>query len=390
MAGNAKDNETPLDQQRQQHANNTNQQQATTRRKKKKNRRPQWKEAVAGAVAGACSRTVMAPVERIKLLLQLQGSISKEEKIVTTPTTNSKKATTSSAVISSTRSSSSSAWQVARTVYTEQGIRAFWRGNLPNVLRVSGTAAVNFTCLDYYKRIVVTPLLQRTLPLQQHGGNSSNAAEEQARKLSFRASFIAGGLAGATSTTVLYPLEFVRTRLAMDGGVSSTRRTFHGMWHTLSTIGRTDGIAGFFQGYGIALTGGVVYRVLYLGGYDAFKGEIMHYRRMKRIEEMGKKKNVETAEEPSLTWFERFGAAQFISLTAGTLSYPFDSVRRRMMMQAGKPVQERRYRNSIHCIKTVLQTEGYRGFFLGLGPNILRSFGGTLLLVGYDRIRTLL
>ena len=54
------------------------------------------------------------------------------------------------------------------------------------------------------------------------------------------------------------------------------------------------------------------------------------------------------------------------------------------MMQAGQPIDERLYRNSIDCFRKVFVNEGMRGFFLGIGPNIIRSFGGAVLLVGYD------
>jgi solute carrier family 25 (adenine nucleotide translocator) protein 4/5/6/31 len=93
---------------------------------------------------------------------------------------------------------------------------------------------------------------------------------------------------------------------------------------------------------------------------------------------------------PQLSWGERIASAQFISVTAGTLIYPFDSVRRRMMMQAGVVVSERLYRNSFQCISLIAQREGIRGFYLGLGPNILRSVGGALLLVAYDTFKILL
>lgn len=317
--------------------------------------RPQWREAVAGAFAGAMSRTLLAPIERIKLLKQLQGSVKNEF------------------------SANQSAWEVAIKVYREQGILAFWRGNVPNVLRVSGTAAINFTCMDYYKRAAVSPVLER---FQQHY-ESKLTPEELQRRCKLAASFISGGLAGATATTLLYPIEFVRTRLAMDtGGADAGRpRKYTGMIDVSRKIYRSDGILGLFQGYGIALTGGVVYRILLLGGYDALKGELLF-----------RKTQQQTLKSTSteLSWGERIISAQFISLTAGTIAYPFDSVRRRMMMQSGQPMAERQYRNSIHCITSVLGTEGIRGLYLGIGPNILRSVSGAFLLVGYDRIRSLL
>lgn len=256
-------------------------------------------------------------------------------------------------------------------VYNEQGLLAFWRGNLPMVLRVSGTAAINFTCMDYYKRVAVAPFFEEHL-IQRH----STTTEQLERRRRLTTSFVAGGLAGGTSTTVLYPFEFLRTRLAMDVG-KADNRFYSGMIDVCKRILRSDGLVGFYQGYGIALFGGVFYRVLFLGGYEALKFELL----LRKSGNAGKK---------DLTWAERFGCAQTISLTAGTLSYPLDSVRRRMMMQAGLPRSERLYRHSLHCIATVWKQEGPRGFYLGLGPNIVRSVGGAVLLVGYDAIRAAL
>lgn len=56
-----------------------------------------------------------------------------------------------------------------------------------------------------------------------------------------------------------------------------------------------------------------------------------------------------------------------------------------MMMEAGRP--ERMYKNSFHCVRTVLATEGYRGFYRGLSANMVRGVGTSALLVLYDEIR---
>jgi solute carrier family 25 (mitochondrial adenine nucleotide translocator), member 4/5/6/31 len=262
-----------------------------------------------------------------------------------------------------------SAWQVAVDVYREQGLLAFWRGNWPNVLRVAGNSAINFSLMDYYKKVAVAPALE-VLLIQRH---ATTEAQIQ-RKRGLVTSFVSGGLAGATSTTVLYPFEFLRTRLAMDVGTSESNRTWHGMSHIVRNILRTDGVLGFFQGYGIALFGGVFYRLLFLGGYDALKSELLLMR----------------TDQEELTLTQRFACAQTISLTSGTLCYPLDSVRRRMMMQAGVPRAERKYVNSIDCFAKILRYEGVRGFYLGIGPNLLRSVSGAILLVCYDTFKVLL
>jgi len=330
--------------------------------------RPQWKAAVAGACAGAFSRTVMAPVERVKLLLQLQGSIMKAPVAATGGSVG---------VPFAAAAHRPSAWQVARTVYHEQGFWSFWRGNWPNVCRVSGTAAINFTALQYYKPAVEHVCSRHMPERQQHMWTG----------------FVSGGLAGATSTTILYPVEFVRTRLAADMGRNVQERLYTGTLDVLRKIFHSDGVVGFYQGYGIALAGGIVYRVMYLGGYDVLKAEILYLQQRKQRQEreenlMNSNTTTTVTTTTEMTWGQRMACAQMISLTAGTISYPLDSIRRRMMMQAGRPAADRLYRHSWHCFTTVLKQEGVRGFYLGIGPNIFRSLGGALLLVGYDTVRS--
>lgn len=97
--------------------------------------------------------------------------------------------------------------------------------------------------------------------------------------------------------------------------------------------------------------------------------------------------------------------AQVITTGAGTLCYPFDTVKRRLMVQAQQlllqtktgvpspspsPLITTKYRNGLHCVRTILAEEGVRGLYAGLPANLVRGFSGSLLLVGYDEIRALL
>merc|ERR1712232_302292 len=94
-------------------------------------------------------------------------------------------------------------------------------------------------------------------------------------------------------------------------------------------IWNADGIRGFYQGYGIAMFGVIIYRALHLGGYDACKTELKHRKRS----EGGQGNNVASdSNELKIPMWERFVIAQVVSITAGTICYPIDSVRRRLMM----------------------------------------------------------
>jgi solute carrier family 25 (adenine nucleotide translocator) protein 4/5/6/31 len=263
------------------------------------------KDAVAGAFAGGIAKTVVAPIERVKLIMQLNTSSR-----------------------GTTIKRSHGAWEVTKQVYREQGILAFWRGNTPNVIRQAGSSAMNFLLMDWYK-VAISPILVLSLKLP-----SDRDPEKRNKRRALISSFLSGGLAGGSVTTVLYPVEFVRTRLAMDlgrGTVDAPRLYPGGMKDVCISIWKADGWRGLYQGYGIAVAGVVLYRALHLGGYDAVKTEILH-RRGHLIEIARTQEDVKRM-SPGLTMGERFLAAQIVSVIAGTACYPIDSIRRRLMMQ---------------------------------------------------------
>jgi len=224
--------------------------------------RTSLRDALAGAAAGAVAKTAVAPVERVKLLMQLRGSIAGggiSAEIGSRTATGMLKGGGGAGT-----NGNWSAWSVATAVYRKEGIVAFWRGNTPNVLRQGGAAALNFMLMDWYK-IAITPVMNLSLHLP-----SNRPHFQRKKRRTLVSSFLSGGLAGGTTTTVLYPIEFLRTRLAMDTGTQS-RLYPRGMRDVFCGIWKTDGLRGLYQGYGIALGGVVLYRALHLGGYDACK-----------------------------------------------------------------------------------------------------------------------
>ena len=177
-----------------------------------------------------------------------------------------------------------------------------------------------------------------------------------------------GGAAGATSLLFVYPLDFARTRLAVDVGKKGARQ-FSGLLNCCLTVAKKDGIRGLYQGFGVSVGGIMVYRGAFFGLYDTAKGWAFEDPRNAPI---------------VLSWV----IAQSVTTVSGMLSYPFDTVRRRMMMQAGRG--ERLYSNTFDCWRKVLLNEGPRAFFKGALSNIIRGSGGALVLVLYDQIQKLI
>uniref|UniRef100_H2YK21 ADP/ATP translocase n=1 Tax=Ciona savignyi TaxID=51511 RepID=H2YK21_CIOSA len=82
--------------------------------------------------------------------------------------------------------------------------------------------------------------------------------------------------------------------------------------------------------------------------------------------------------------------AQVVTTGAGILSYPFDTVRRRLMMQSGRSKDDLAYKGTADCWKKIYAQEGGKAFFKGAFSNILRGTGGALVLVLYDELKSLL
>ncbi|ORX72000.1 mitochondrial substrate carrier family protein ancA [Linderina pennispora] len=282
-------------------------------------------DLAAGGVSAGVSKTIVAPIERVKLLLQVQAS--------------------SDQIAADKRYKG--IMDAFRRIPAEQGVGSFWRGNLSNVIRYFPTQALNFAFKDKYKAMF--PKYSPKTDFWKF----------------FGANMASGGLAGATSLLFVYPLDFARTRMAVDIGTGANRQ-FTGLGNCISTIYKKDGMGGLYQGFGMSVAGIIVYRAAYFGGYDTLKQVVF-----------GNNKNP--------NFFASWLVAQTVTVVAGLISYPLDTVRRRLMMQSGRA--EKLYSGPFDCLRKLYQEAGMKVFFHGGLSNIIRGTGGALVLVFYDQLQ---
>eukprot|EP00668_Euglena_longa_P004833 GGOE01005659.1.p1 GENE.GGOE01005659.1~~GGOE01005659.1.p1 ORF type:complete len:315 (-),score=66.85 GGOE01005659.1:471-1385(-) len=285
---------------------------------------------LAGGVSGAIAKTATAPIERVKLLMQTQDA---------NPRIRSGEVPRFRGVT-----------DCFVRVRVEQGVAAFWRGNLTNVLRYFPTQAFNFAFKDAIKA-----LFPRYDKRTQFGRF-------------FACNMASGGLAGAGSLFFVYPLDYARTRLASD--VGQGKREFRGLWHCLSKTAQLGGVRALYYGLGISVVGIIPYRGMYFGLFDTLTDFNPFH----------------TDRRPVHRTASKFACAQTAAVAAGYTSYPFDTVRRRIQMQSEKPRAEWMYRGTMDCLKKILQTEGVTALFNGAGANVLRVVGAALVLVLYSEI----
>jgi len=279
---------------------------------------------LSGAAA-IISKTAAAPIERVKLLVQNQDEMLKSGRLDKPY----------NGVIDCTM----------RTLKTE-GVVPFWRGNLANCIRYFPTQALNFAFKDQIKAIF-------------------KASKTDSYAMKFTKNIASGGAAGALSLCFVYSLDYARTRLANDTKSSKKggERQFNGLIDVYKKTLKSDGIQGLYRGFVISCVGIIVYRGCYFGFYDTLKPILL-------------------GDNAGLA--ASFTLGYVVTITSGLISYPIDTIRRRMMMTSGEAVK---YKGSIDCFMVIMKTEGFMSLMRGAGANILRGVAGAGVLSGFDKFK---
>lgn len=251
------------------------------------------RDLALGGTSGVIAKTICAPLERVKILLQVgQSNVGAPQY--------------------------KGMMDALIRVPQEQGVLALWRGNLSNCMRYFPTQAMNFAFKEKYQKLFVRP------------------REEVGFARWFAGFLAAGGAAGATALTVSYPLEFTYTRLAADTGAghgavgaagqAGRQRQYTGLIDCLQKTVKSDGIRGIYRGYGPSVAGIIVYRAGYFGLYDFSKIYVMP------ILGVGQGKDAHSYGAMAT----KFGLALTIDIFSAVVAYPLDTIRRNMMMMSGR------------------------------------------------------
>merc|ERR1712025_148862 len=223
------------------------------------------------------------------------------------------------------------------------GLTSFWRGNLANVIRYFPTQALNFAFKDQIKALF-------------------KVSPDASYSTKMATNIASGGFAGSLSLSVVYSLDFARTRLANDSKSKDGTRQFNGLIDVYKKTLASDGIGGLYRGFVISAVGIFIYRGMYFGLYDSLKPII-----------------VGDGGSALVSFFLGWS----VTIVSGLASYPIDTIRRRMMMTSGGAVK---YNGSIDCATQILKNEGFMSMMKGAGANVLRGVAGAGVLAGFDVI----
>jgi len=281
-----------------------------------------------GGISGAISKTLTAPLEKVKLAIQNQDS--------------------NPAIISGEMKRYTGMGDCFSRHVSELGASSLWRGNFANCIRYVPTAACNLAFKDTIK-----------------GMFPKYSKDKEFGKFAM-AQVGSGAAAGGLTNTLVYPLIYIRTVLGADLGAV---KQYSGMADCFKQTIKNNGFSSLYNGIGPSSIGIVVYRGTQFGLQDTIKAFNPYQKDVSFI-----------------GIFSKFCVAQVAVSASGVVSYPFDTMQRRLQIEASKPAKEQIYNGMQDCFQKILKTEGPRGFFKGALANVLRGTGAAIVLVMYDEI----
>ncbi|KAF7140944.1 hypothetical protein RHSIM_Rhsim06G0082200 [Rhododendron simsii] len=267
----------------------------------------------SGAVSAMVSRTLVAPLERLKLEYMVRG----EQKNL---------------------------FELIKSIAASQGLRGFWKGNLVNILRTAPFKAINFYCYDSYRKQFL-----------RFSGNEEVTNFER---------FIAGAASGITASMLCLPLDTIRTKLVAPGG-----EALGGVVGAFRNVILTEGFFSLYKGLlpsimSVAPAGAVFY-----GVYDILKSAYLHSpegrKRIQYMKEQGQELSALDQLELGPVRTLLHGAISGACAEAST--YPFEVLRRQLQLQSKA--------NKLSALATfvkIVERGGIPALYAGLCPSLLQ------------------
>lgn len=307
------------------------------------------KSLIAGGVAGGVSRTAVAPLERLKILLQVQNPHSIKY---------------------------NGTVQGLKYIWRTEGFRGLFKGNGANCARIVPNSAVKFFSYEQASKGILYLYRQQT-------GNDDAQLTPLLR-------LGAGACAGIIAMSATYPMDMVRGRLTVQTDKSPYQ--YRGMVHALSTVLRQEGPRALYRGWLPSVIGVVPYVGLNFAVYESLKDWLVKSKPFGIIDNNNSELTVTT----------RLACGAIAGTMGQTVAYPLDVVRRRMQMVGWKdassvitgdgrgkaPIE---YSGMVDAFKKTVRHEGVGALYKGLVPNSVKVVPSiAIAFVTYEKVKDIL
>ncbi|CAH0479416.1 unnamed protein product [Peronospora belbahrii] len=317
----------------------------------------------AAIAAGALVRTVCAPLERLKMLMQ-----------VPTPKPTAASTVTATAKLLCSPAPYTSLTRGLLNVAKLSGLRSLFSGNLTHCIWVVPSVPAKFVLWHIYQEQLehLFPDSSAAIDAIGVGGPRYSAS---------MTNLAAGGFAGLTLHCLLYPLDVIRGRLAVQQYYNANRPS-SGIIDCARKIRDKEGLRGFYRGFMPASLGVVTYIGCNIAFYESLRPVFVLYDREDTNNQL---------EVPG-----QILCATTASLVSQCISYPFDVIRRRVQLQGAKWHPEltfASYKSTWHCLKLSIEAEGggirgLRSLYRGLFVNAVKLLPSTMIsFVSYEKLR---
>ncbi|KAK2751477.1 hypothetical protein FQN55_000752 [Onygenales sp. PD_40] len=295
---------------------------------------PQLGYFLAGGMAGCVSRTATAPLDRLKVYLIAQTAV---------------KETATSAVksghpLQALGRAVTPLVEATKELWRAGGIRSLFAGNGLNVVKVMPESAIKFGAYEASKSFFAS--------LEGHGDTKNLLPTSQ---------FLAGGIGGMVSQCFVYPLDTLKFRMqceTVEGGLHGNRliiATAKKMW-------TGSGPISFFRGLPLGLIGMFPYAAIDLATFEYLKSTLVARKaRLNHCHE----------DDVPLNNFTTGAIGAFSGALGASIVYPMNVLRTRLQAQ-GTVLHTPTYTGIVDVTRKTLKSEGIRGLFRGITPNLLK------------------
>ncbi|CAI0408618.1 unnamed protein product [Linum tenue] len=293
------------------------------------------------------SRTAVAPLERLKILLQVQNphSIKYNGTI-----------------------------QGLKYIWRTEGFRGLFKGNGTNCARIVPNSAVKFFSYEEASKGILWFYRRQT-------GNDD-------AQLSPLLRLGAGACAGIIAMSATYPMDMVRGRLTVQ--TDKSPHQYRGIVHALSTVLKEEGPRALYKGWLPSVIGVVPYVGLNFAVYESLKDWLLKSNTFNLVEN----------NELSVTTRLACGAAA--GTVGQTVAYPLDVIRRRMQMVGwkdaasvvtgdGRGKAPLEYTGMVDAFRKTVRYEGFGALYKGLVPNSVKVVPSiAIAFVTYEMVKDVL
>ena len=268
----------------------------------------------AGGIAGMCAKSFTAPLDRLKILLQVQHKQYRSYGV----------------------------FSGFAAIYKKEGIFGYYKGNTAMMARVFPYAAIQFMSYEQYKKLV-----------RPYFNQSTHTSK-----------LLAGSLTGITAVTFTYPLDMVRARMAFQ----VHERKYAGIIHTLLSVPRQEGgFIALYRGFSSTILGMIPYAGVAFYSYEVIKSFLM-----RTFPFWTTKSAMDGSGTIVLNIPANLLAGGMAGAISQTVSYPLD-VSRRHMQLAGMISEQSKPLGITATLSQVYRTSGVKGLYRGMTINFYRS-----------------